>query len=142
MSNAKCWIEAAVRDQLLDMRTLGLVLACLLGGAAPAAADSLPLCPPGQHMVCNPSQYHHGCGGCAPDDPTAEVDAPSADPPEAEPAPEPATEPVAEPAPAETTAAPSAERESSGGCAATPGGHGSAPLALLALLALVVRRQR
>lgn len=54
------------------MRPL-LTLACLCLFsllAARAAADSLPVCDEGQIMDCQPSEHHHGCGGCI-DDPNA-----------------------------------------------------------------------
>lgn len=114
------------------------LLAIALLAPSGALADALPDCPPGTHMVMNPTPpgaMHHGGGGCVPDAPPTDP-APPAEPAPPAAAPPPPPPPAPAPAPAATPAA-------SSGCRASPASSAAfGALVPFALAVLVLRRLR
>lgn len=154
-----CVVTSPRMKTLRTAPALALVASFLgvLALAPSARADALPMCPPGTHMVTNPTPpgaMHHGGARCEPGGPAL----PTETPPEAPEAPEapvgtspsetpPTTPEAALPtAPASTESVPAASAEEpapSGMCSAHHAARAGGPFALAALgSALLLARRR
>jgi len=130
----------------MNLRSLLLVV-CALTFPAVTHADSLPACPPGTHMVANPTtpgSMHHGGMHCEPSGPAAE--APVGTPPAETPPSTPEAALATAPASAESVPAPPApttEPAPSGMCSVRAGADPSLlALGLVSGALLFVRRRR